>query len=188
MLIACLLGAVLGFRFGRRTLEGDQYFDLKCDNNGDGSPDAEYYHEKGYLVRAVQDRNFDGKWDYFEWFSEGVIDKAESDDDFDGRIDGWMSAKSGNFVESKHDVDGNGEMDVILTYRHGLVHTAVCRPNGATNHMRVEFYRNGVLNREYRDVDGDGLLDTLVIRDQFGNEAREEKLAPAIAPSQLKSE
>jgi antitoxin component YwqK of YwqJK toxin-antitoxin module len=189
MAFACLLGALMGFLVGHRSAQAsDQDYMLKFDNNADGSPDAEFYHKKGVVVRAQHDRNFDGKWDYFEWYDEGVLNKAESDDNFDGKVDGWMTYKSGNLDQSKHDLDGNGEPDVINKYRHGVVRAAVCRPNGATNSVRIEFYRNGVPEKEYRDVDGDGLLEALMTYDQFGNEARQEKLTPALAPNQLKSD
>ena len=186
MALACLLSAVVGFILGhRRALASDQDAILKFDNNLDGSSDTEFYYKRGVIVRTQHDRNFDGKWDYFEWYDAGILNKAESDDNFDDKLDGWMAYRSGNLDQSKHDLDANGEPDLINKYKHGVVHAALCRPNGATNNVRVELYRNGVPQKEYRDADGDGMLEVLVTYDQFGNEARRETLVQGLVPSQI---
>jgi len=187
VIAAFLTGCVIGGLFRiRRAATNNRDFVRQFDNNIDGNRDAESFFEKGVVVRAQQDRNFDGKWDYFEWYEQGIIAKAESDDDFDGKIDGWLTYKSGNLDSSKHDLDGNGEPDVIQKYVNGVIRLSLCRPNGATNNVRIEFYKGGVIEKEYRDADGDGLIETLVIYDRFGSEARREKVMPALAPTAIK--
>ncbi len=179
----------LGFAFGRLSAQlGSGSYVLQFDQNADGVPDAKFDHEKGMVSRTQYDRNFDGKWDYFEWYADGTVARAEADDNFDGQADGWLTYQAGNLQQSLHDLDFNGVVDGLNRYRHGVLHAAICRPNGATNHVRIELFRHGALEKEYRDADGDGLLEILMHYDLFGNEARRENLVPALVPTQLKLE
>jgi antitoxin component YwqK of YwqJK toxin-antitoxin module len=183
----CLLSTTVALFLGRwsersRTHESV----LSLDNNADGSPDAELHYEKeGTIIRAQHDRNFDGTWDYFEWFDKGAITRAEADDDFNGRIDSWLTYKSGNLHQTKFDLDAEGTPDIVSYHRYGVIQASVCCPNGSTNHVRVELYKNGVPQSIYRDADGDGLLEELINYDQFGNELRREKVTPPRVPSEI---
>jgi hypothetical protein len=184
-----LLGIGLGFYWGRVSVQSSATPSvLRHDQNSDGLPDAEFHHEKGVVVHARFDRNCDGQWDYFEWYEGGKVARAEADDNFDGQVDGWLSYHDGNLWQYLHDLDFNGVVDAVSRYRHGVPHALLCRPNGGTNHVRIELYRHGVLEQEYRDTDGDGLLETRLHYDLLGSEMRREELVPAIPPTQLQLE
>jgi len=187
---ACGLGLIVGCLICRLSTPAELgAYVLKCDQNSDGVPDAEIYHEQGRVVRALYDRNFDGQWDYFEWRrADGSLARAEMDDNFDDKVDGWLTYQAGNVEQSIYDTDFNGVSDLVMRYRHGIPYAALCRPNGATNHVRIELYRHGMLEKEYRDADGDGLLETVLSYDPFGNEARREPQVPPMLPTQFKLE
>ncbi len=155
----------------------------RIDNNSDGAPDAEYRYEQGILSQSLQDRNFDGQWDYWEWFNHHGIQRAEADNNFDGRVDAWLEYELGNLKQSRQDLDNNQEADAIHHYRFGVILLSMGRPNGSTNHAWVEFYREGSLWKEFRDRDGDGLLEHLTVYGWFGDMEYEEVLKPAIDPT-----
>jgi hypothetical protein len=59
-------------------------------------------------------------------------------------------------------------------------------PNGSNKFIKIGYYHAGVLPKEYRDTDGNGLLDLLVAYDLFGNETLREPINPQIESSHAK--
>jgi len=188
------IGTFCGIFFGiivshnRRSTEGGGNYTFEFDRNGDGKNDASYHYEKGIIARTELDRNFDSANDYWEWYEDGLASRGESDDNFDGKIDSWFTNKNGNWWLSKHDTDINGVPDVFNNFEHGVIKLAVWRPNESKKFARIEFYEKAIKARELLDTTGDGLIDTDVRFDVFGNQVSVEKLGKPLSLEEVYSQ
>ena len=175
------LGTVLGMKIARPAVPTVDAF----DTNGDGKADSEYIFENGVRARSQHDRNFDAVWDLWEWYSADGYDlvRAEADDDFNGKVDGWTTYQRGTTYVTEQDLDGNGITDLVHHGRYGMVIESAGRPKGSLTNAWVMHYKLGSAWKEYRDRDGDGLLDHLTIYDVFGAVLTEERIDPPLHPT-----
>jgi hypothetical protein len=67
---------------------------------------------------------------------------------------------------------------VTTTFTNGIVKQADWRPNGTNVVLLRQLFRNGVLDEELRDLNGDGLFDVSIKFDSFCTPIRTNNLRP----------
>ena len=151
----------------------------RYDHDNDGVPDREQFWKHGELREERFDRNRDGRPDNWLHYSNGLMITTEADDNFDRKADSSYSYSKRQLVASSiHDTDFNGVPDLTVTYTNGLWLRSDWRPNGAKSVSLRQLYRDGWLEEELRDVNGDGLFDVSILYDRFSTPIRTNSLRP----------
>jgi hypothetical protein len=151
----------------------------RYDHDNDGVPDREQFWKQGELREERFDRNRDGRSDNWLHYSNGLMTISEVDDNFDGKADSSYTYSTRQLmVSSIHDTDFNGALDLTVIYTNGLTLRSDWRPNGAKLMVLRQQYRDGWLEEELRDVNGDGLFDVSILFDRFSTPVRTNNLRP----------
>jgi hypothetical protein len=151
----------------------------RFDHDNDGVPDGEQIWRRGELKEDRFDRNLDGRPDNWLHYSNGLMITSESDDNFDRKVDSSYSHSKRQLVTSSiHDTDFNGVPDLTVSYTNGLWFRSDWRPNGAKSVSLRQLYRDGWLEEELRDLNGDGLFDVSILFDRFSTPIRTNSLRP----------
>jgi hypothetical protein len=175
--VGVMLGVLL--HFGYRHYEEHRDRTDRYYNDSDDSPDEEIVWRNGQTLERRFDRNGDSRWDLKTHFKDGLPVSDELDDNFDGKWDGALSYSARGWVSSGHfDTDFNGVPDLTVIYTNGLTLRSDWRTNGTKSVSLRQLYRDGGLEEELRDVNGDGLFDVSILFDRFITPIRTNSLRP----------
>lgn len=143
------------------------------DNNGDGKPDV-WEQYRGGLPREIRlDRNFDGKVDEVkELDNHGRVVSAREDNDFDGRMETTISYHNGEPALMRVDSDGDNRVDTEIHFRDGLPHQIVWYDPEGRPHKRAWLKDGYRLQRAEIDHNSDGIPETEVHYDRYGEPVR----------------
>lgn len=183
--LGLLAGIVVGvlIYIGGSKLWELQDRNLRYDGDGDDVSDSEQIWRRGELKEDRLDRNGDGRPDNWLQYSNGWMVACESDDNFDGKADNSYIYSTRQLVASSiHDTDFNGVPDLTVIYTNGLTLRSDWRPNGTKSVSLRQLYRDGWLEEELRDQNGDGLFDVSIVFDRFSTPVRTNSLRPTTSP------
>lgn len=151
----------------------------RYDSDHDGVPDREQFWKGGELLEERFDRNRDGRPDNWLRYSNGLMVTSEADDNFDRKADSSYSYSTRQLLSSSiHDTDFSGVPDLTIIYTNGLALRADWRTNGTKAVTLRQLYRDGWLEEELRDQNGDGLFDVSILFDRFSTPIRTNSLRP----------
>ena len=177
LVVGILLGVLLHISYS--TLWKLRDIKTRYDFDKDGVSDDEEIWKNGELRELRLDRNSDGRIDYWSYYRDDKPYQDKFDDDFDGKADGSFSYSARRLVSSaQFDTDFNGVPDVTTTFRNGITLQSDWQPNGTNVVLLRQLFRNGVLDEELRDLNGDGLFDVGVKFDAFNTPIQTNNLRP----------
>lgn len=177
LLVGVMIGVLIHISYSRLWELRD--LNTRYDSDHDGVPDREQFWKQGELLEERFDRNRDGRPDNWLRYSNGLMVTDEADDNFDGKADSSYSYSIRQLLASSiHDTDFNGVPDLTVAYTNGLWFRSDWRPNGAKSVVLRQLYRQGWLEEELRDLNGDGLFDVSILFDRFSTPIRTNSLRP----------
>jgi hypothetical protein len=139
------------------------------DFNGDGRLDERYVYTDQALSRVEIDANLDGKVDaVYRYDSHGMPVSSELDSDFDGRFETKQTFERRLLKTVDIDWELDGKIDRHEDYLNGVLSTVTLYAPDGFHIVKREYYDRGILVRAEYDSDRDGIFDTSLRYDRYG--------------------
>lgn len=140
------------------------------DYDGDNIPD-EWFIYKGQLVSETRsDRNLDKTIDiYYFYDHHGMIESMKSDDNFDGVFESESKFENGNILWTKVDTTGDGSHNYRMYFKFGVLNSIDYYDSETQQKIKIDYFKSLALHHSIIDTNDDGILDSQVEYDDYGN-------------------